>query len=135
MVEERCTRIAGYGHGGSGEAKCVPGRWSVSGAETRNRVGGIVRGNGGEGVGGGGSEFWYCLQDISGVGSWACEVLALADDVLTFSNDYCTFPGASKLVQGLRDLNTQNDADVHRSEPKHLKMSQHLELAESQVRA
>ena len=29
----------------------------MSGAETRNRVGGIVRGNGGEGVGGGGSEF------------------------------------------------------------------------------
>ena len=29
----------------------------MSGAETRNRVGGIVRGDGGEGVGGGGSEF------------------------------------------------------------------------------
>ena len=50
----------------------------MSGAEAGDRGGGVVRGDGREGVGGGGGggEFRYFLEDVSGVGSEASEVLA-----------------------------------------------------------
>ena len=48
----------------------------MSGAKGGNRGGRISRGDGGEGVCGGGGEFRYCLQNVGGVGTGASEVLA-----------------------------------------------------------
>ena len=48
----------------------------MSGSRTGDRGCRVVRSDGGEGVGGGGSEFQYCLEHIGGVGSGASKVLA-----------------------------------------------------------
>ena len=61
------------------------------GAKTGDRGCRVVRSDGGEGVGGGGGEFRYFLEQVGGVGSGASKVLA--DHVL-------------KLLEGTR-LNVQ----------------------------
>ena len=51
-------------------------RGGVPGTERRNRGSGIIRSDGGEGVGGGRSEFGDGLKDICRVWPWASEILA-----------------------------------------------------------
>ena len=54
----------------------------MSGIEAGDRRSQLIRGNGGEGVGGDGSEFQNGLEYIGRIGAWASEVLA--DHVLKF---------------------------------------------------